>query len=130
MNLLVIGGGGYSLPKYLATHTKYMRITVVEIDPAMTKIAREEFFLDRAENQAGERLEIVHADGWEWLRASGRHFDVIINDYDFDALWFAELAFSSIDENKVQVSFHDYHNLVVTVSGKKGSFRINSISAK
>ena len=57
-------------------------------------------------------------------------FDVIINDHDFDALWFAELAFSSIDENKVQVSFHDYHNLVVTVSGKKGSFRINSISAK
>ena len=76
----VIVGGGYSLPKYLATHTKYMRITVVEIDPAMTKIAREKFFLDRAESQAGERLEIVHADGWEWLRASGRHFDVIIND--------------------------------------------------
>ena len=55
-------------------------------------------------------------------------FDAIINDYDFDALWYDELTFSTIDENKVQVSFRGYQNLVVTVSGKKGSFLINSIS--
>ncbi len=78
--VLVIGGGGYSLPKYLVTHTRYMHVTVVEIDPAMTKIAREHFFLDRAEEMANGRLEIIHADGWEWLRTSDRRFDVIIND--------------------------------------------------
>ena len=32
-SVLVIGGGGYSLPKYLVTHTKRMRVTAVEIDP-------------------------------------------------------------------------------------------------
>lgn len=57
-------------------------------------------------------------------------FDGIINDYDFDALWFAELDFSAIDNHQVRVSFHDYHHLVVTVSGKKGSFLINSIRAQ
>ncbi len=57
-------------------------------------------------------------------------FDAIINDYDFDALWFTELAFSAIDNHQVLVSFHDYHHLVVTVSGKRGSFLINSISVK
>lgn len=78
--VLVIGGGGYSLPKYLVTHTKRMKVCVVEIDPQMTKIARERFFLDRAESVAGERLELLCDDGFAWLRATDRRFDVIIND--------------------------------------------------
>lgn len=79
-SVLVIGGGGYSLPKYLVTHTKRMRVCVVEIDPQMTEIAREKFFLDRAEEVAGDRLELVCDDGWAWLRSCGRTFDVIVND--------------------------------------------------
>ena len=79
-SVLVIGGGGYSLPKYLVTHTKRMQVSVIEIDPQMTELARESFFLDRAEKQAGGRLELICADGWQWLRESGRRFDVIVND--------------------------------------------------
>ncbi len=78
--VLVIGGGGYSLPKYLVTHTKRMKVCVVEIDPEMTKLARERFFLDRAEAMAGDRLELVNDDGFAWMRANDRRFDVIIND--------------------------------------------------
>ena len=44
-SVLVIGGGGYSLPKYLVAHTKRMEVTVVEIDPKITQVARERFFL-------------------------------------------------------------------------------------
>ena len=53
---------------------------VVEIDPEITDIARERFFLDRAESLAEGRLELVCADGWKWLREEGRAFDVIVND--------------------------------------------------
>ena len=69
-SVLVIGGGGYSLPKHLIAHTKRMEVTVVEIDPKITQVARERFFLDRAEGLAGERLVLVNADGWEYLRTS------------------------------------------------------------
>ena len=79
-SVLVIGGGGYSLPKYLIAHTKRMEVTVVEIDPKITQVARERFFLDRVEELAGERLVLVNADGWEYLRSCGRTFDVIVND--------------------------------------------------
>lgn len=79
-SVLVIGGGGYSLPKYLVTHTQRMAVTAVEIDPRITQIARERFFLDRAEELSGGRLELVNADGWMYLRESDRSFDVIIND--------------------------------------------------
>ena len=79
-SVLIIGGGGYSLPKYLVTHTKRMRVTAVEIDPRITQVARERFFLDRAEELADGRLELVNEDGWKYLRECGRSFDVIVND--------------------------------------------------
>lgn len=79
-SVLVIGGGGYSLPKYLVTHTQRMTVAAVEIDPRITRIARERFFLGRAEELSEGRLELVNADGWRYLRESGRTFDVIIND--------------------------------------------------
>ena len=78
--VLVIGGGGYSLPKFLITHSKRLRVCVVEIDPTMTELARTRFFLDRVEQHAEGRLELVCADGWQWLRQTDRRFDVIVND--------------------------------------------------
>lgn len=87
---VVIGGGGYSLPKYLVAHWPRARVEVVEIDPAMTRIAREDFFLDELieeyDAEATGRLELVCADGWERLRAAagdgaGRGpYDLVVND--------------------------------------------------
>ena len=57
-----------------------MRVTAVEIDPRITLVARERFFLDRAEELAEGRLELVNGDGWKYLRGCGRSFDVIVND--------------------------------------------------
>lgn len=79
-SVLVVGGGGYSLPKYLITHTRRMRVCAIEIDPRMTELARTRFSLDRVEALAGDRLELVCADGWQWLRETDRRFDVIVND--------------------------------------------------
>ena len=82
--VLVIGGGGYSLPRFILTHSKRMRVDVIEIDPAITEIAREWFFLDRLEKACGEagdgRLRLICADGWEWLRGHGDTYDAIVND--------------------------------------------------
>lgn len=43
-NFLMIGGGGYSFPKYLLANYPDATIDVVEIDPKMTEIAKEYFF--------------------------------------------------------------------------------------
>ena len=82
--VLVLGGGGYSLPRFILTHSKQMRVDVVEIDPAITDIAREYFWLDELERAFGEtgdgRLRLVCADGWEWLREGDEMYDAIVND--------------------------------------------------
>ena len=82
--VLVIGGGGYSLPRYILSHSARLRVDVIEIDPKVTDIAREYFFLDEAERAHGEegdgRLRLICADGWEWLRESDETYDAIVND--------------------------------------------------
>ncbi len=80
----MLGGGGYSYPKWLLANHPEVRMDVVEIDPSVTKLARRSFFLDEALERSGsDALGLVTADGREWLAreaAAGRRFDAILND--------------------------------------------------
>lgn len=64
---LVMGGGGFSFPKWLVTHSRRLRVDAVEIDPKVIDIARERFCLAEAEAEADGRLNVVCADAWAWL---------------------------------------------------------------
>jgi hypothetical protein len=105
---LVIGGGGYSFPKYLVAHTRRLLVDVVEIDPAITELARSHFFLDNliegrcgvgggpleggpvevpcdaegvAHVEQDGRLRLVEGDGWGYLKAQEAGlYDCIVND--------------------------------------------------
>ena len=73
---LIIGGAGYSFPKeYLKTYPE-ADLDVVEIDPGMTRIAREFFGLrDEA------RLRIIHEDARMFInRAQSAHYDAVLMD--------------------------------------------------
>lgn len=78
----VIGGGGFSLPKWFAYHLAPVRVVAVEVDPKIIEIARRSFYLDRAERElAGTgRLEVVCADGWTWLSSRDEPLDLVVND--------------------------------------------------
>lgn len=80
----VLGGGGFSLPKYLATHEGTSSVDAVEIDPKIVKIARESFFLDEAEQKANGLqpglLNVVTEDAWAFLDSVTDPYDVIVNE--------------------------------------------------
>lgn len=82
--VLVLGGGGCSLPEYLIAHYPSVHVDVIEIDPQMTEVAREYFFLDRLEAEyraeSSGRLRVICADGWAWLREQDERYDCIVND--------------------------------------------------
>lgn len=58
ISALVIGGGGYVFPRYLEQRWPGSYIEVVEIDPAVTKAAKEAFGLSEK-----TRIKIYHGDG-------------------------------------------------------------------
>ena len=73
--MLVLGGGGYSFPKYALAHYPNMRIDVVELDPGITGLARNLFGLTDH-----PRLHLVEEDARTFLRKVQEPYDVILCD--------------------------------------------------
>jgi spermidine synthase len=74
-SLLMLGGGGYSFPKFALAHYPEVRMEVVEIDPEVTALAKRFFAL-----QDNPRLQIFHQDARSFLNAAGQQYDVILGD--------------------------------------------------
>lgn len=74
-SVLVVGLGGGILPKMIERYAPKMRTDVVEIDPAVVRVAREYFSV----GETGQR-KIHIADGREYLARSGQHWHLIMLD--------------------------------------------------
>lgn len=84
-DVLMIGGGGCSYPKHALMSHDDIRIDVVEKDPAIARIARDFFFVDRLEKVLeargeGHRFRLVVDDGLKYLERGERLYDVVIDD--------------------------------------------------
>lgn len=81
LRVVVMGGGGFSLPKYLATHMNKAVIDAIEIDPKIVSLARKHFFLDEALTAASSELRVIEDDAWKILQnADAGSIDVLINE--------------------------------------------------
>jgi len=81
--VLVAGGGDGLAVREILRHPEVESVTLVELDPEMTKLARE-FPLLRELNEGSldrPEVEIVHADAMVWLKDTDRTFDVIVVDF-------------------------------------------------
>lgn len=74
---LVIGGGGYTYPRYVAELMSGPEVDVVEIDPAVTRVARDYLGLEE-----GPRLKAHHMDGRQFVaeRAAPGSYDLVVQD--------------------------------------------------
>lgn len=80
-SILMLGGGGYSVPKWLLSdksifgHNPDLELTVVELDPVMTEVAREYFQLPD-----DPRLSVEHQDARAFLNSQDRQYDLVFVD--------------------------------------------------
>lgn len=73
LTCLVIGLGGGSFADFLADTFPRWQIRVVEIDPAIIRLARRYFPINK-------RIAIVQADGREYLQKTREKYDIIVMD--------------------------------------------------
>lgn len=81
--VLVIGGGGFAFPKLVAARHPGVRTDVVEIDPAVIRLARRWFFLDEAVSLArasGGDLRVICEDGRRFLEREVGPYDAVVLD--------------------------------------------------
>jgi len=74
--ILMLGGGGYSVPKYMLSSHNDVSIDVVELDPGITETARKYFALHDDPN-----MRIIHEDARTFLnREAQEPYDAIFMD--------------------------------------------------
>lgn len=81
--VLVVGGGGFAFPKLVAARHPGVRTDVVEIDPAVIRLARRWFFLDEAVSLArasGGDLRVICEDGRRFLEREVGPYDAVVLD--------------------------------------------------
>ncbi len=72
---LMIGGSGYAFPKDYLKKYPQAEIDVVEIDPGLTALAKEEFNLPD-----DPRLKVIHEDGRTFLNRNKAKYDAVFMD--------------------------------------------------
>ncbi len=80
-DILMLGGGGGSVPKWLLSgksglDAADLRLTVVELDPGMSAVARRWFFLPGDD----PRLRLIHADARTFLNRQREQYDILLVD--------------------------------------------------
>ncbi|WP_026507374.1 spermidine synthase [Butyrivibrio sp. MC2013] len=82
--VLLIGGAGFTFPKYFISHYEDYRMDVVEMNPRSIEIAMEYFFLRDLEDEyaafSSGRLRIFESEALSFLEESSQEYDMIIND--------------------------------------------------
>jgi spermidine synthase len=81
--VLVLGGGDGMAVREVLRHPGVEQVTLVELDPHMTRLFSAQPLLTRLNGGAlsDRRLRIVNDDAFAWLQAHDTVFDVVIVDF-------------------------------------------------
>lgn len=77
---LVVGGGDGGSTEELLKHPSIARVVLAELDPEVIRIAREHLGEVHRGALDDPRVELRIGDGFEFMRAAGERFDLIVLD--------------------------------------------------
>ncbi|QLC22036.1 polyamine aminopropyltransferase [Parasphingopyxis sp. CP4] len=82
-NVLVLGGGDGLAAREVLRHPDVERVTLVDLDPAMTQLFRETPLLARINegSLSDPRMTVINADGFRWVREDDGQYDAIVIDF-------------------------------------------------
>lgn len=118
---LIIGGAAYSYPKFYLLKYPKAHIDVVEIDPGLTRLAKEHFRL-----KDNPRMRIFHEDGRTYLNKCEEKYDVILGDayksllaipFQLTTIEAVQKKYEMLNEDGVVIE-----NLISSQQGPAGEF--------
>lgn len=79
-NVLIIGGGDGGMLEEVLKHRSIDAVTMVEIDPSVVTMCREHLPSISGDAFDDPRLDLVFADGVDYVRTTDKRFDIAIID--------------------------------------------------
>jgi len=104
-----IGGGSFSMPKYIKSRFPDAIIDVVEIDPDVVEAADRYLELSKA-------INIIIGDGRQTLRNTRHHYNLIVND-----------AFNGVRKIPFHLVTKEFNGIVKNKLSDSGIYAINVI---
>ena len=79
----VLGGGDGMAVREILKYSGVESVTLVELDPAMTRLFSEQPTLVRLNGASlkSPKVKIINTDAFQWLESTGETFDVIVVDF-------------------------------------------------
>ncbi|MBI2687355.1 MAG: polyamine aminopropyltransferase [Acidobacteria bacterium] len=81
--VLVLGGGDGLAVREILKYPSVESITLVDLDPEMTKLFRDHTLLRRLNSDSfrNHKVRVVNADAFPWLEENGGQFDFVVVDF-------------------------------------------------
>lgn len=111
-NILVLGGGSYSIVKKIFNFYKNAEVAVVEIDPEVTKVAEKFFDLKYYP------INTISMDGRVFLQKDDKKYDLIFGD-----------TFNSFMSLPSHLTTKEFNDLAKSRLAENGVYAVNFISA-
>lgn len=126
-NVLLLGGGAFTLPNYLVKESPSMKIDVVEIDSSLESISKEHFLYKDSPN-----VNLFFDDARSFLNQNKKKYDLILVDvygdiaipFQLSTIEYSDKIRQSLKEDGMVVA-----NIVSAVSGRCSSTFWNLNSA-
>ena len=82
-NILVLGGGDGLAVREILKYPKVKNITLVDLDPAVTKFFKSNRLMKSLNNNAlnNKKVQVVNQDAFVWVKTSKTKFDAVIIDF-------------------------------------------------
>jgi spermidine synthase len=82
-HVLILGGGDGLAAREVFRHPEVKRVTLVDLDPAMTRLFARSGMLAGLNRGAltDPRLRVINADGFRWAREATGRYDAIVVDF-------------------------------------------------
>ena len=127
--VLLIGGAGYSYPKYYISHFDNKKMDVVEIDGKITEVAKKFFYLDKLiydyDIENNKRLNLITEDGRTYLNKNIKKYDAILNDaFSGDSPAKALTTIEAVKNIKESLNFNGVYltNVISALEGENTKF--------
>ena len=82
-NILVLGGGDGMAVREILKYPSIKKITLVDLDRAVTDLFRENSSLNQLNNQSltSPKVNVINQDAFVWIRSQSETFDFIVVDF-------------------------------------------------
>jgi spermidine synthase len=82
-NVLILGGGDGLAAREVLRHREVQRVTLVDLDPAMTRLFAGSAMLSTLNHDSltDPRIRVINADAFRWVREHRGSYDAVIVDF-------------------------------------------------